>query len=334
MSVEWINERLQEFSRSLEVSRRVLIVEDEPALQRMLAQYLAGHQVLADEVSSAEEALEKLAVVEYGAVVTDKKLPGMTGIELLGKIKAGWPRTEVLLMTAYPSVDSALQVIDLGAFDYIPKPLPSLTYFLQKTRAALARHDFEVRVNAMIGFLSSTSQTLSSEQQAGLKDRLAGRLQKLLASYQKREDTGHVLVLGSTSMVRSVQRLGLNAEQVADLDEAVSILRQRVVDVVVYVEETVGVEAAEAVERVHADAPDTGVFVVAREKDLERIVRAIGVGVGDYLLRPLEGRELFAPRLKRLVSRQQQIRRYRNLIEALKTINVNLLVLAGDEPAP
>ena len=65
--------------------------------------------------------------------------------------------------------------------------------------------------------------------------------------------------------------------------------------------------------------------LIGKERNLNRIIEAIGAGVGDYLLRPMEGRELFAPRLKRLVSRQQHIRRYKVLIQNLKQLNIMLL---------
>ena len=68
-----------------------------------------------------------------------------------------------------------------------------------------------------------------------------------------------------------------------------------------------------------------GVFVIAREGDLSRIVSAIGIGVGDYLVRPLEGRELFIPRLTRLVERQKRILRYRNVLDTLKKLNIDLM---------
>jgi PleD family two-component response regulator len=79
------------------------------------------------------------------------------------------------------------------------------------------------------------------------------------------------------------------------------------------------------VQQIHGVNPNVGVFIIAKEGDLSRIVSAIGIGVGDYLVRPLEGRELFIPRLKRLVERQKRILRYRNVLDTLKKLNIDLL---------
>jgi two-component system cell cycle response regulator len=112
---------------------------------------------------------------------------------------------------------------------------------------------------------------------------------------------------------------------VEDLGSVVPAVSQQQVNVVVYAESDDGPDGAEAVQQIHGVNPNVGVFIIAKEGDLSRIVSAIGIGVGDYLVRPLEGRELFIPRLKRLVERQKRILRYRNVLDTLKKLNIDLL---------
>ncbi len=320
-----LNERMQSYARRLDVTRRVLVVDDEAVILRILSEFLAGQGILADVVPSAEEAVEKLQSVGYAVVITDKNLPGMDGIELLGQIKSRWPRIEVLVITGYASVESALDAIGLGAFDYIPKPFPSLGYIGDKLRGALDRHEFEHKVHAMIGFLTQTNKALFAEMGGAEQEGVARHLKELLARYHEREQGGSVAVLGPKTMSRSAENLGYRVEVVESLDQAVAVVEQRDVQVLVYVEEEGGLDGAEVVRLLQEADPGVGVFVIGREGNLNKIVDAIGMGVGDYLVRPVEGEEMFATRLERLIVRQQQVQRYRNLIDALKRLNVDLL---------
>jgi two-component system response regulator AtoC len=102
---------------------RILIVEDEVNIRAALGTIVGkmGHQV-----RSAGTGQEALALLEEGGcdlVITDLKMPGMDGVELLRRIKEAWPRTEVVVMTAYGSVETAVEAMRLGAYDYLMKPL-------------------------------------------------------------------------------------------------------------------------------------------------------------------------------------------------------------------
>ena len=100
----------------------VLVVEDEPSMRSVCEGFLRsfGHNV--DCVDRAEKATAQLREVKYDLVVADYKLPGMDGLELLHHIKDECPDTEVIIMTAFADIDSAVQAVRLDAFDYLPKP--------------------------------------------------------------------------------------------------------------------------------------------------------------------------------------------------------------------
>jgi DNA-binding NtrC family response regulator len=105
------------------VSARILIVEDEAVLRANLCEYLgqAGFEV--EGVGSAEAGLQRVLEAEFSVVVSDLRLPGMDGIELLKRIVAERPGTPVLMTTAYASVESAVEALRFGAYDYLLKPV-------------------------------------------------------------------------------------------------------------------------------------------------------------------------------------------------------------------
>jgi two-component system response regulator AtoC len=101
---------------------RVLVVDDEQDLAESCAFLLerAGHTARC--AFSAQKALELMASESFALVVTDVRMPRMSGMELLAAIKARDPDVEVLLITGYPDLQTAVAAIKLGAFDYLAKP--------------------------------------------------------------------------------------------------------------------------------------------------------------------------------------------------------------------
>jgi DNA-binding NtrC family response regulator len=80
-----------------------------------------GHQVRG--VATAEEGLAQLEAVPAELVITDLRMPGLGGMEFLRRLKRTWPETEVVVMTAYGSIDTAVEAMRCGAYDYLAKPI-------------------------------------------------------------------------------------------------------------------------------------------------------------------------------------------------------------------
>src|SRR6187431_1680691 len=101
---------------------RILIADDHETLRRTLAQSLAenGHEV--DEAPNGNAAIEKLHEGAYDVVVSDLRMGGSTGIEVLKSAKALHPNAAVILMTAFGSISTAVEAMKAGAFDYVQKP--------------------------------------------------------------------------------------------------------------------------------------------------------------------------------------------------------------------
>jgi len=101
---------------------KIMIVDDEEIVRESLFYWFekGGHTV--EKASSGFEALEKLEKVSIDMMFVDIKMPGMDGLELLGKVKADYPDTIVVIITAYGSIESAIKAMQLGASDYLLKP--------------------------------------------------------------------------------------------------------------------------------------------------------------------------------------------------------------------
>lgn len=102
---------------------RILVVDDEINIRGALVTLLEkkGHRVRG--AGTGEEALDSLEAAPADLVLTDLKMPGMGGMEFLRRLKQHWPDTEVVVMTAYGSIDTAVEAMRCGAYDYLTKPI-------------------------------------------------------------------------------------------------------------------------------------------------------------------------------------------------------------------
>ncbi len=105
---------------------RILVVDDELSIRISLGDLLKrdGYQV--EVAESAESALEMLKAQSFDLLMVDVKMPGMDGLEMLERVREDDPDTTVVVMTAYGSIDSAVQAMKLGAIDYVVKPFDPL----------------------------------------------------------------------------------------------------------------------------------------------------------------------------------------------------------------
>ena len=116
-------------------ARTLLVVDDDAAMRQMLASLFqeSGYQVR--EAASAADALEQVGRFEFDAVLSDIRMPGKTGVQMVGELRRIRPETPVVLMTAFGSIDSAVEAMRAGAFDYITKPFESEAALLTIERA-------------------------------------------------------------------------------------------------------------------------------------------------------------------------------------------------------
>lgn len=101
---------------------RILVVDDDPGMRMAMSETLKRKRYQVDQASDGKQALLEIGRHQYQAMVTDLRMPGMTGLELLAQVKKLSPATEVVLVTAHGSIDTAVEAMKYGAYDFIQKP--------------------------------------------------------------------------------------------------------------------------------------------------------------------------------------------------------------------
>ncbi|MFY9270678.1 MAG: sigma-54 dependent transcriptional regulator [Candidatus Manganitrophaceae bacterium] len=101
---------------------RILAVDDDPVAVRLLTEILSEEGYLVQTAESGREAVDRLEGGFYDLLITDLKMPGVNGLEVLKRYKEQSPETLVILVTAFGSIESALEAMKAGAFDYVSKP--------------------------------------------------------------------------------------------------------------------------------------------------------------------------------------------------------------------
>ncbi len=100
----------------------ILVVDDEKNIRLTLSQTLEPIGIPVQTAVNGEEALQKLAEGQFGLVFLDLKMPGMDGMDVLRRIKDDWPAVRVIIITAYGTIESAVEAMKLGAVDFVQKP--------------------------------------------------------------------------------------------------------------------------------------------------------------------------------------------------------------------
>lgn len=104
-------------------SKRILLVDDEENTRIALSRLLSREGYLVDTVANGFEALNHLREHDVNLIVTDINMPEMDGIEFLRELNRSFPGSNVIMITAYGGVESYIEAINLGAFEYINKPV-------------------------------------------------------------------------------------------------------------------------------------------------------------------------------------------------------------------
>lgn len=136
----------------------ILIIDDEENLRMLMARVVAleGYHVI--EASTAKEGLRQLSKENFQAVITDVKLPDANGVELTSKIKSEYPAVEVIVLTAFGTIQDGVQAIKNGAFDYLTKGnhqeklIPLLSKAVEKARLQQKVEELESRITERFGF--------------------------------------------------------------------------------------------------------------------------------------------------------------------------------------
>jgi two-component system response regulator AtoC len=163
---------------SEDLKTKLLVVDDEQSIRRLCMTIGTSLGFSCNEAETAESAVTRLETDPPDLVLTDLKLPNQSGVELLKQVRNILPRTEIAIMTGHGSIESAVDAMKLGAYDYIEKP-----FRVEKLRLLLQRMAEKVRLvneNAFLRERVSTDENLDGiiGTSAGMQDvlRMISRL--------------------------------------------------------------------------------------------------------------------------------------------------------------
>src|SRR5689334_23809495 len=160
---------------------RLLVVDDEQSIRRLCMTIGNTLGYVSMEAESAEAALGRLETAAPDLILTDLKLPAMSGVELLKQTKRLLPHAEIAIMTGHGSIESAVDAMKLGAYDYIEKP-----FRVEKMRLLLQRMAEKVRLVSENEFLR---ERVSTEENLGGIVGTSANIQDVLRMISRLKDT-------------------------------------------------------------------------------------------------------------------------------------------------
>lgn len=189
---------------------RILLVEDERAQRDALTHYLSKQGFVVDPMASGEQAADALKAKSYSVMITDLRLPGIDGLEVVRRARALDEELGILLATAYASMESAIDALRAGAHDYLLKPL-ILEEVSRKVRSLIDRRDLlreNVQLRRALNALGNADLVATSPA-----------MQKVVAWIRRAgSSSAAVLITGETGtgkevVARAIHRTGPNAAQ-------------------------------------------------------------------------------------------------------------------------
>jgi DNA-binding NtrC family response regulator len=102
---------------------KILVVDDEEIVRRSYSRLLDGAHCETRVARNGEDAVSALASEPFDVVLLDLRMPGQDGMTVLKSIRTAWPASEVVILTGYPSVETAKEAVRMGAYDYLAKPV-------------------------------------------------------------------------------------------------------------------------------------------------------------------------------------------------------------------
>ena len=205
---------------SADAQSRILIVDDEPEITAILSDLFHG-KYDCTTASSAEDALGRLARTNYELVISDITMPGMSGLDMIPHVKGNSPNTVVVMISGMQTVESAIEALRLGAFDYVMKPFDLRQVEAVVTRA-LEHHDLIVAKQRYEDHLEELVEQRTAElDQAlnSLEEAYRSTLKALTTALETRdlETHGHSERVVSYSM-RLGREYGLDGERLKSLE--------------------------------------------------------------------------------------------------------------------
>ncbi len=235
----------------------VLVVDDEAVVLTVLREALRRGGYRVTTAASAEEAIDLMHKRRFDLVLTDKNLPGASGLDVLRAARTLTPAPAIVLITGYSSFDSAIEAMDIGAHDYIEKPIRDVDDLRFRIRRALSRRDEQLARPRPTRTGGRAGRVLLVE--------VEGARRQLLAEY-----------LGKSHHVTPAK----------DGDEALELLKHAHFDLVLADRHLPGGSGLRVIEHAQRLLPHCASVLYTAYPSYDSVQEAFAVGVDAYLVRP------------------------------------------------
>jgi len=235
----------------------VLVVDDEAVVLTVLREALRRGGYRVTTAASAEEAIDLMRKRRFDLVLTDKNLPGASGLDVLRAARTLNPAPAIVLITGYSSYDSAIEAMDVGALDYIEKPIRDVDDLRFRIRRALSRRDEQLARRKPSTTAGKSGRVLLVE--------VEGQRRQLLAEY-----------LGKAHHVTSAK----------DGEEALALLKSNQFDLVLADRHLPGVSGLRVIEHAQQILPHCASVLYTAYPSYESVQEAFAAGVDAFLVRP------------------------------------------------
>jgi len=142
---------------------RILVVDDSEIIREMLASYLGTLGYRVDVASDGQSALDKFLIFRYQLIISDLQMPFVEGLSLLKQVKAIAAQTQVIILTGHATLDSAVEALRLGAYDYQFKPLDNMESFARLVDRALKHYALLTENERLVEELRQANAQLESQ---------------------------------------------------------------------------------------------------------------------------------------------------------------------------
>jgi CheY-like chemotaxis protein len=237
----------------------VLVVDDEVVVLTVLREALRRGGYRVTTAASAEEAIDLMHKRRFDLVLTDKNLPGASGLDVLRAARTLSPAPAIVLITGYSSYDSAVEALDIGAHDYIEKPIRDVEDLRFRIRRALSRRDEQLARPKPTRTGRGAGRVLLVE--------IEGPRRMVLADY-----------LGKSYQVTAAK----------DGDEALDLLKREHFDLVLADRHLPGVSGLRVIEHAQRLLPHCASVLYTAYPSYDSVKEAFATGVDAYLVRPSE----------------------------------------------
>jgi two-component system response regulator FixJ len=158
----------------------IYVIDDDEAVRQSLEFLLKAAGVTVRSFDSAKSFLDTLADVRFGCVITDVRMPEITGIDLLRRVKEAKPELPVIVITGHGDIALAVEAMKIGAVDFLEKPFDD-DHLLTAVRSALDKEAETVKRNAEISEIHGKLAALSNRERQVLEGLVAGNANKNIA---------------------------------------------------------------------------------------------------------------------------------------------------------